>query len=57
MVLVSPLERRPEEPAMTFERLILSIADDRQRRRRREAEIARLLRVRRAARRETSGAR
>jgi hypothetical protein len=57
MVLVSPPERRPEEPAMTFERLILSIADDRQRRRRREAEIARLLRVRRAARRETSGAR
>jgi hypothetical protein len=42
---------------MTFERLILTIADDRQRRRRREAEIARLLRVRRAARKETSGAR
>jgi hypothetical protein len=42
---------------MTFEHVILSIADERERRRLREAEIGRLLRVRRAARSGSTGAR
>jgi hypothetical protein len=42
---------------MTFEHVIQSLVDERERRRLREAEISRLLRVRRAARSRSTDAR